>query len=100
MSGEKRRNREREGRAGRKGAVLRARGEGAMDREEGAWGRRRAGARAGGLLVLRWLVVTGESGERCWLDGSREEATWWRPRGILDWGLGHLERGGGRALVG
>ena len=33
MSVEKRRNREREGRAGRKGAVLRARGEGAMDRE-------------------------------------------------------------------
>ena len=24
--------------------------------------------------MLRWLVVTGESGERCWLDGSREEA--------------------------
>ena len=54
----------------------------------------RAGRCCGWLMRLGLLVYG------CARRGRWSEATWWRPRGIFDWGLRHLERGGGRALVG
>ena len=50
--------------------------------------------------MLRWFVVTGGSGERCWLDGSREEVC-----GLIGGRMGidpegDLESGGARGKDG